>query len=437
MPNEFQYFGAWILLCFVLNGYFGLRLLATITADRSIRSLAACFFILSPPLLLRGYGHESLMAQWLLLAGMVSYQNRWNWKPWLSWCVIAALCHPYILVMVLGLAAAAASTALWIDRSHSPRTLFCHAAGISVALYATMWLSGYFCGTGQLAGEGYGYYSMNVLALIDPLLDWSRFLKQGPIYPDYAIFGNFGQYEGFLYLGAGMLFLSSMAIALYLKRATPTQSRQQRWLPLIAVAGLFWLLALSNKIIISDIHLVTIPLPDPILRLLSIFRSSGRFGWIAFYLINLAVISCIATQLPRRAAGILLVLALSLQIADQSLKYKEFRQMIHERAVWQTPLKSARWDILAGSARKLMIAPPHPPMQTIYIPFAHLASRHRLQTNAAHLARPKKGDAPTAAIPISPDTLYVFPDAKGAEKLPEKYKARLEVLDGFTVLLPE
>lgn len=444
LPTEFQYFGLWMLSCFILNGYFGLRLLSRFTENRKLRLVAACFFIVSPPLLLRGYGHESLMAQWLILASMETYLSTWTWQRWLLWSALAALCHPYLLVMVMAVACASASVTLFIDRSHTVTSLIRQAAGISAVLIVLMGLAGYFSGPKQLAAEGYGFYSMNVLSLVDPLLGWSRFIRQRPIHPDYSVLGNFGQYEGFLYLGAGMLLLGCMALAVLL--ASPQSVKAtRRWWPLIAVAALFWVLALSNRVMFSDTHLFTLPLPDVLFNALSVFRASGRFGWIAFYTLNLIILISIIRRLPAHSALAVLTVALALQIGDQSAKYKEFRQFIQQRTTWQTPLQSALWASFATKAKQLIIIPPHPPMQEIYLPFAQLASRYLLGTNAAHLAHNAAGETDTygketvsrlAEGRYNPETLYVFPRPEGLAFVPARLEPQLIVLDGFTVLPP-
>ena len=449
LPGEFQYFGGWMLACYLLNGYFGLRLIARSTGNRALRLAAASFFILSPPLLLRGYGHESLMAHWLLLAAIEACLDRWSVKRWLFLAMIAALCHPYLLFMVLAVAGASAYVAWRIDRSHRFTTLLAHGAVAALTVVALMALAGYFDSGGQLAAEGYGFYSMNVLSLIDPLLGWSRFVQQRPIHPDYAGFGNFGQYEGFLYLGAGMILLGSMALGLALAAprgasATPAAAGRRAW-PLIGIGALFWVLALSNRVMFSNIHLFTLPLPDVVHRVLSVFRASGRFGWIAFYLLNLAILRVVIERLPARTAFAVLLAALAIQIGDQSGKYREFRAFIDQRAAWQTPLQARDWDELAARSQRLIIVPPHPPMETLYLPFADLAARHGLRTNAAYIARDSTGTARAYGEEIASRlangqrdarTLYVFADPAGATRIAAALKAQLLALDGYTVLPP-
>ncbi len=449
LPAEFQYFGPWMLACYVLNGVFGLRLMARVTEHRALRVAAAAFFVLSPPLLLRGYGHESLMAHWLLLAAIETGLERWSGRKWLALSALAALCHPYLLLMVLALSAAAAYVALRIDRSRTLADVLRDGAAMAVAVVALMGLSGYFGSTGGLAAEGYGFYSMNVLSLFDPLLGWSRFIQQRPIHPDYAGFGNFGQYEGFLYLGAGMIALACLALGATLASADADAAGgerivQRRAWPMLAVAVVFWLLALSNRVLFSNVHLFTVPLPDALVRALSVFRASGRFGWIAFYLVNLVVLAVVVRRLPVRPALVVLLAALALQAGDQSAKYREFHAFIEKRAAWRTPLRAPEWASFAADAQRLIIVPPHPAMVDIYLPFADLAARHRLATNAAYIARDGAQSAAFAQDvagqfargEYDARTLYVFTQRDALAPLPERLAAQARELDGYLVLPP-
>ena len=442
LPAEFQYFGAWMLACYVLNGYFGLRLIARHTCHSGLRIAAASFFILSPPLLLRGYGHEALMAHWLVLASLDTCLRGWCYRRWLLWSSIAALVHPYLLVMVLGLLAASFATTVCVDKNPPLRLVLLQCAGIGLVLLSLMGLAGYFSSMGSLQADGYGYYNMNILSLVDPLLDWSRYIRQRPIHPEYAALGNFGQYEGFLYLGAGMILLFIMALGLFLMR--PQQLARRFW-PVFAVALIFWLLALSNVVTFGDQTLFTLQIPQALHQTLSVFRASGRFGWPAFYLVNLVVLVLIIRNLPARSALAVLLAALLLQVADQSDKYVEFKGLIRQRMAWQTPLQSPQWAAMAQKANALVMIPPLPDIAKTYIPFAHLAVAHRLVTNAAQIARDdlKRTEALGQAMAESlaqgaynPLTLYVFSRREGLANLPPDLAGQVLALDGYFVLPP-
>jgi len=442
LSAEFQYFGLWILACYLLSGYFGLRLIARHTLHPGLRIVGASFFIFSPPLLLRGYGHESLMAHWLLLAAIDTSLRGWSWPRWLTWSGLAALCHPYLLLMVLGLMASSVISAVWVNKSHRLPRVLLQVAGIGLALALLMGLAGHFSSSGPLDAEGYGYFNMNSLSLLDPLLGWSRYLRQRPVHADYANLGNFGQYEGFLYLGAGMIVLVVMALALHLARPQPLA---RPWWPLVAVALIFWLLALSNVVTFAEQRLFTVPVPDVLHRVLSIFRASGRLGWPAFYLISLGAVLLLVRHLPARSALVVLFAALVVQVADQSDKYQEFRGLIRQRMAWQTPLQSPQWDVLAHRASQLIIVPPLPDMTRAYIAYAHLAARHHLATNAANISHvgtkgvASYGDTVLAALKnhqYDPRTLYVFPQPEGASALPAAWQAHIITLDGLHILPP-
>jgi len=442
LPENFQYFGLWMLACFILNGIFGLQLLARLTADRLLRLFGAAFFILSPPLLFRGHGHESLMAQWLILAGLKTCLDGWRWQSWGVWGSLAALIHPYLLLMVLGLMSASALQAGWVLRSHARLQLLREGFALVALLLLLLWQAGYLGGaSGGMAGSGYGYYSMNALTWFDPIWGASRFLKPHDFHPDFL---PYGQYEGLAYLGAGMLILAAMALAVCLVIPNlPLKPLLRRHWPLLGVTLLLWLLALSNKIMVGKYHLVTLPLPATLHQALAVFRASGRLGWPLFYLLYLGVLACLIRYLPAPRARWLLAAALLLQVADQTQKYQELRGLMEHRRQWTTPLVSPQWETLAAGAKRLILIPPHPPMEDLYIPFAHLAARHRLATNAAHLARVSAqaaeahGQQQAARLAQGrrePDTLYVFPSAAGLSILPPQWQAELLHLDGYAVL---
>lgn len=445
LPADFQYFGAWMLLCFILNGYFGLRLISRVSERRWLRVIGSCFFVLSPPLLFRGTGHESLMAHWLILAGIEACLARgWHWPRWLALTATAALCHPYLLLMVLGLLAANAAQAWLVERSVSPYRLLCDGAGIGIVVFGLFWIVGYFSGKGGMAADGYGYFSMNILAFFDPIFGSSRFLTQNTFHKHFL---PFGQYEGYLYLGAGMIVLGISAIVLQLSAPQPVLHPvlRRHW-PLIAVVIVYWLLALSNKVMLGRIRLFTLPLPNELLELLSVFRASGRFGWPLFYLVNLATMAFVIRRLPYRSALIILGGALVLQMADISKLHSVVRAEITTRMALETPLKDQEWDRYAASAEKLVVMPSHQPMEKIYLPFAHLAARHGLATNAAHLARTDGAIARTYSERVAeqlangvrdPATIYVFPESDGLANIAPGLRTRTLQMDGYHVLPPE
>lgn len=152
------------------------------------------------------------MAHWLILAGIETcLLGGWHWARWLSLSAIAALCHPYLLLMVLGLLVSNSLGVWQIERKVPLYRLLRDITGISVVVFGLLWIVGYFTGKGGFSAGGYGYFSMNILAFFDPVLGYSRFLTQNTFHRDFI---PSGQYEGNLYLGSGMILLAISAVTL-------------------------------------------------------------------------------------------------------------------------------------------------------------------------------------------------------------------------------
>jgi hypothetical protein len=103
LPTVFQYHGAWILACFVLQGVAARRLLARFHPERPLQLLGAAFFVLSPPMIWRLHGHFSLLGHALIVAGLALYFSpRYRRGAWLALLAAATLVHAYLLVLAGG-----------------------------------------------------------------------------------------------------------------------------------------------------------------------------------------------------------------------------------------------------------------------------------------------------------------------------------------------
>jgi hypothetical protein len=217
LPEPFQYFGLWALMCFALQGWFG-GLVASLASDHAIdRYAITLLFVASVPLLDRAIGHYALMSHWIVLWGLwLALQPRRELAtgPWTAIVCIAALVHAYLLYLAL---------ALWVAdvlrRRHfdpPPRPTFQdwlrHVIVVVVALGITMALAGYFVLPGEAISGGsmyYGKFAANLNALFNP--GWgSPFLPALPVIEGSAM-------EGYAYLGAGVLAMCAFALVGFLK----------------------------------------------------------------------------------------------------------------------------------------------------------------------------------------------------------------------------
>ncbi|MEO8484735.1 MAG: DUF6311 domain-containing protein [Betaproteobacteria bacterium] len=361
LPDPFQYFGLWALLCFVLQGFFG-GLLAALASGRAIERYAiTLLFVASVPLLDRAIGHYALMSHWLVLWGLwlaLRPHRELSTGPWIAVTCIASLVHAYLLYLVLALWAADVLRRRHFDPLPRP-TLdewFRHVATVVIALGITMALAGYFVLPGDAMSGGshyYGKYAANLNAFFNP--GWgSLFLPNLPVMKGAEL-------EGHGYLGAGVLVLLAVALVALLKPGGPRPNLRP-YLPLIVVATLLFALALSHQIAWGDRVVLELPLRGKLLELVATLRASGRLVWVAMYALTFAACAIVATRFAPRAATIVIVGCVALQMADLAPRFEAMRGYFHERfivapASRATPLASPFWAEAARRYRTIRMAP--------------------------------------------------------------------------------
>ncbi len=333
LPETFQYFGLFGLMCYVLNGGMASVLVSKFTKSKVFCGVSSVFFILSTPVLQRMYGvlsensrHTSLAAHFLILGALAI----WLWKDKfisykkdaIAWAILAALCvtiQMYIIFMVGGimcgylleqLIAKKDWKRLWIDMAS-----FC---GSFLVFFAVV---GGFTSLLSSGGSGYGFFSSNLNALVNPW-NYSTFFSKMDM--------SELQYEGFAYLGLGMLVLCAIAIGI-LGWKVITLIRQKVFVETIKqcikkhfativslgiVVFVFTILALSNLIYFGKDIFIEVHWPKAIDDLLAIIRSSGRFMWCVMYIVMLSAIYIVIRKFPAKVYAVILVFCVCLQVAD-------------------------------------------------------------------------------------------------------------------------
>ena len=216
LPQDFQYFGLYFFVCSALQFYFGFKVSRRVCGGRKLAGvLGGIFFLTAPPFVWRGFGHFALASHWLLLAAvdqLLSASEGLSWRR-VGWsatlCFIAAAINPYVALMTLLVCSAAHVRSAMLGAGSATRCL----AGIAVAFCSvalTLLLFGFIRGTAlsqyTIGGiGGYDYYSMNLVSPIDPGHQGALLLAPQQIGP--------GQYEGYNYLGLGMLMLAVISVA--------------------------------------------------------------------------------------------------------------------------------------------------------------------------------------------------------------------------------
>jgi hypothetical protein len=378
LPTPFQYFGLWLLLCFVLQGAFGALLTRVWTSRVVLQIAGAALFVLTPTLLIR-VGHPALTAHFVLL-----------WALWLYFAsgrggagliqqsllgVCVGLIHPYLAAMTLAILAAQSL------RGRTPRAVI----GLVLAAIGTVcawWAAGFISvsATTDLSAGGLGLYSMNVLGPVTPR-GWSTLL------PELPIAHGFQAYEGFQYLGVGLLVLLVAALAVAARSGSPP-SAASAW-PVVLVCVLCGLYALSPRVTLGSV--VVVDWTTPLIDRLSFFRASGRFFWPVTYLLLTTAIAIVVSHVRMAVALTVLTAALVLQFVDQSAAHAERRATSRSDAfhTWPRQLVSPAWHQILPHYDRIVLVPASQceGAAMAHEELAYLAGLHDLSINSGLGAR--------------------------------------------------
>lgn len=392
LPAEFQYIGPWLVTCAALQGWFGARLMQLATPRRVVQLAGAGLFVASPPFFFR-YGHAALAAHWVLVAALWLTlrpgAERASWRGaagWTALALVTATINPYLVLMVVAVMLAAFARQALTAPSSAPAVALHAGAGLAAA-WVGLWQSGSLSVAGEagLTMAGFGLFSANLLTFVMPTEAATAFAP-GPF--RYA---NPEQYEGYAYLGAGVLTLAASLPVLARIPGAPGPVRRvwpagwRSGLPLALALGGLAVMALGPSISAGGRTLVSY---DPgIWGPLLAFRTNGRMIWPLYYAV-IAAVAFAAARLPGRVAPLALSAALVLQIADLSGTPAWMRAPAEYG--FRDPLVSPLWTIAPGHYDRLVLVPSNlcdrngaPDLR----PFLLLAGRTGLAINAGATAR--------------------------------------------------
>ncbi len=359
LPEPAQYFGLEVILACTLQFFFAFRLFRLLIGANPVgAALCSAFFLLAPPLNYRFWGHYSLSNQWLLVAALFVFAQAQQQSPRsvrrfvISACVLAAVSvgtNPYLAFQVVLILTAAVVSLLWRRRISLTRS-----AGVVGLLAAIGFVVAYSFGLVISGGKGYssgGYrdLSMNLLAPFDPRT-WTSV-----IFPRLHS-ASTGQYEGYNYLGAGVLILAAVVVIAAIIQRGKLWRPDKRWLvPLAISCLLLTLLALSTKITFGSTTIVDVDPGGKLSPYFSPLRASGRLFWAPYYAILAAILAAPFLLFRKTWANLLIAAMLILQFADTSA----LRHWVHTTISEDhpSPLKSPIWSQLGAQHQNLIVLP--------------------------------------------------------------------------------
>jgi hypothetical protein len=381
----FNPYGAWVGLCFLLQAVGGWWIAKELRTKSWVFLVTLVGLLLSFPALLDRIGHISLMSHWLLLFALALYlkthtQVAWPLKSWAALCIVAFYINIYVCVMVCGVFASA-----WL--SAPPQAAIKRVQALvlpAVLLLATAFFAVWPLPSGNPTPEfGFGYYSLNLASpwmggSILPLPTW---LGLNPI-AGFTYVGQAGQYEGFNYVGLGVLLLVCASAVRMLQSA-------KRHKPLFTLMIVFTVYALSDRVFLGQHVLLEFHYPQWLLPLTSQFRASGRFFWLAGYVLTIWSLYHIYQALKPRQFAVVALVVIVIQLMDLQGVYQGLSFRLHREDA--AVINTSQWDAAIGSEVRVLYAYPKfkcgkDPQNTL-LPLMKYASERQLKLNTGYIAR--------------------------------------------------
>ena len=410
--GTFQYMGWFTLVCFALQGGFG-ALLAGLFLPGCAAPLAAdLLFVTSPVLFERVFRHTSLGAQFFVLAALYFYfaarrKGQYASRGLFVLNVLAVGIHPYFLPMTYAITLALLLEYALHNRQLAGPGLYLAANFSGTALLG--WALGLLYGSASSGGQAlYGYFCMNLNALWNPVgvngVLYSRVLPaQNQVY---------GNYDAFAYLGLGVLI--ALPITVVLLRRQLGGMLRRHW-ALACCCAVLTVFAISNVITANGATLATLPLPASLIKLFSIFRSSGRLFWPIYYLLMLLTLVGLARLKGRwlLAGAALLAVVQVWDVSPGMVQRSAAMQQAMQTDAFPTEMESDFWQ----AAQQYTAVVSMDEIQDDALHLALFAADNGMTTNDPFAARYDETAlaaqretllAELAAGTVREDTLYLF-----------------------------
>jgi hypothetical protein len=221
------------------------------------------------------------------------------------------------------------------------------------------------------------------------------------------------------------------------------------------------LIAFTYQIFIGDFLVANFTVPESIINLLSVVRTSGRMLWPVTYMLIALVIVLISRNFGREIASGFIILVIFFQVFE-SVGAVGVTKSMFTRSGPTEVLVSPLWDILGEKYQNIAIVLPNdgpilyptnpdfaaPEGSFLWREIGVFAVKHHMQLNSFYFSREpisqNEFEARLLRTTVNTgeyrkDTLYVFIDSNMWEiaKQKDSGSAFVEVLDSVPVLAPD
>ena len=213
LPETFQYLGLFGMLSMAFTGGLAGLILYKLIRSPYASIAGSAFFSVVPHILQRMFFHTTLTAQWLILLPLlIWFSDSWKWKLskkliiWAAASFAGISIHPYLWMIFFVIWFFSELEALF--RTRNLLTSFLTGTVIVFSAFIGLYIEGGFYGNVSTVYSAGGFES-NLNSLFNPM-------GYGLILPDLNLADDY-QYEGFGYLGFGIIFM------LIVQYGTPTK----------------------------------------------------------------------------------------------------------------------------------------------------------------------------------------------------------------------
>ena len=212
LPAQFQYFGIYGVLCYILIALISYRILNRYTKKTVYSIIGSLFFLIAPILLHRTMVHEALASQWILLWAIDMLlridKNTPKKKLYGELALLsffASTIHMYY-VLLCGVVLVGMCIKNICEEKSVRKTLTMLSIYIGEAAAIIFSLGGFSSGYETSDPDMLGAFNANLDTFINPMSKSSIMYTQ-PLY-------NYGQVDGTGYLGVGVIIACVVAVAI-------------------------------------------------------------------------------------------------------------------------------------------------------------------------------------------------------------------------------
>ncbi|PIF21355.1 DUF6311 domain-containing protein [Candidatus Pantoea floridensis] len=406
LPNSlypFNPFGYWVAFCFIMQGVGAWFIAKELKINCLFTSLALSALLTSFPALLFRLGHISLMSHWILLFSLAFYfRAKRTGSLSIAGITILLFVSFYINIYLFVMASLiyASSIMMMLSRCYSLKKILLSVLPFFFVLISMLIFLFPLPPGGGARDSGFGFYSMNLLS---PFVGGTLFDIRLPVMS--------GQYEGFNYLGLGVIFLLASCIIFF--RDTIKISIKEN-IYLFSTLCLLTIYSLSGDVYFSNVLVLKLYYPAITEAVTSQFRASGRFFWPVGYCLVIYGVYKLFKIESKRYRYLLLAFVVIVQGADLQNQISLFKDRSKREQLEQINYKIWSEDIKNNNIKFIYFYPKFrcggDPMKAL-LPIMNLSSKYNVKLNTGYIARymPDCGNISTEIKNSSKEnSLYVF-----------------------------